>query len=242
VFWGSSKGTALCPYCGKALRTAKAQQCFHCGKDWHPSLTEDGRIAFHCPSCGKELKVKADMAGKDAKCLSCDGVLSVPVVAGAAALAEASLTDAADVAEAGGTKEESPEDKLAEVEERLAGLLKERSRRQLNAALAGLAVFAVGCVLLGLGLLWESSVLAVPGFLLWLGTIVAFTRGMGKAQPPDRAARKIGDLAKRKMALQEELGIQPPRVDRRSLIIMLTAVILLAAFTALLIYGSLYYN
>jgi hypothetical protein len=24
-----------CPECGKPLRTAQAQQCFHCGADWH---------------------------------------------------------------------------------------------------------------------------------------------------------------------------------------------------------------
>jgi hypothetical protein len=24
-----------CPYCGEWLRTNRAQQCFHCGKDWH---------------------------------------------------------------------------------------------------------------------------------------------------------------------------------------------------------------
>jgi hypothetical protein len=24
-----------CPYCGQPLRTAKAKQCRHCGKDWH---------------------------------------------------------------------------------------------------------------------------------------------------------------------------------------------------------------
>lgn len=24
-----------CPYCGKRLRTIKAQQCRHCGKKWH---------------------------------------------------------------------------------------------------------------------------------------------------------------------------------------------------------------
>jgi hypothetical protein len=26
-----------CPYCGKALRTDKARQCFECGVDWHKS-------------------------------------------------------------------------------------------------------------------------------------------------------------------------------------------------------------
>ncbi len=24
-----------CPYCGKALRTPNAKQCFSCGEDWH---------------------------------------------------------------------------------------------------------------------------------------------------------------------------------------------------------------
>jgi hypothetical protein len=28
-----------CPRCGKALRTNLAQQCFHCGADWHASLS-----------------------------------------------------------------------------------------------------------------------------------------------------------------------------------------------------------
>ena len=27
--------TAPCPYCGMALRTPQAQQCRHCGRDWH---------------------------------------------------------------------------------------------------------------------------------------------------------------------------------------------------------------
>lgn len=27
--------TGPCPYCGKALRTNMAQQCFECGADWH---------------------------------------------------------------------------------------------------------------------------------------------------------------------------------------------------------------
>ena len=26
---------AACPHCGRRLRTAEAQQCFHCGADWH---------------------------------------------------------------------------------------------------------------------------------------------------------------------------------------------------------------
>jgi len=29
-----------CPHCGKPLRTAKAQQCFECGADWHGTQTE----------------------------------------------------------------------------------------------------------------------------------------------------------------------------------------------------------
>jgi hypothetical protein len=28
-----------CPHCGKALRTKLAQQCFHCGADWHAPLS-----------------------------------------------------------------------------------------------------------------------------------------------------------------------------------------------------------
>jgi hypothetical protein len=27
-----------CPQCGRKLRTAKAQQCFHCGADWHGQI------------------------------------------------------------------------------------------------------------------------------------------------------------------------------------------------------------
>jgi hypothetical protein len=27
--------TKPCPYCGEPLRTALAQQCFACGRDWH---------------------------------------------------------------------------------------------------------------------------------------------------------------------------------------------------------------
>lgn len=27
--------TQPCPYCGRPLRTALAQQCFECGADWH---------------------------------------------------------------------------------------------------------------------------------------------------------------------------------------------------------------
>ena len=27
--------TALCPFCGGALRTPRAKQCRHCGADWH---------------------------------------------------------------------------------------------------------------------------------------------------------------------------------------------------------------
>src|SRR5580765_2893455 len=30
-----------CPYCGKPLRTAKAQQCFECGKAWHDTKKAD---------------------------------------------------------------------------------------------------------------------------------------------------------------------------------------------------------
>ncbi len=29
------KETKPCPECGKNLRTARAQQCMHCGADWH---------------------------------------------------------------------------------------------------------------------------------------------------------------------------------------------------------------
>jgi len=31
----SKKETKPCPECGKNLRTALAQQCMHCGADWH---------------------------------------------------------------------------------------------------------------------------------------------------------------------------------------------------------------
>lgn len=30
-----NKKTKPCPQCGKNLRTAMAQQCMHCGADWH---------------------------------------------------------------------------------------------------------------------------------------------------------------------------------------------------------------
>ena len=37
--WLEGKGdTKPCPECGKNLRTARAQQCFHCGADWHPQV------------------------------------------------------------------------------------------------------------------------------------------------------------------------------------------------------------
>jgi hypothetical protein len=32
--------TVPCPKCGEPLRTSKAQQCFHCGADWHEKLME----------------------------------------------------------------------------------------------------------------------------------------------------------------------------------------------------------
>ncbi len=31
----AQKEVVPCPHCGKALLTAKAQQCFQCGADWH---------------------------------------------------------------------------------------------------------------------------------------------------------------------------------------------------------------
>ena len=32
---GERSSATPCPYCGAALRTAKAKQCFACGMDWH---------------------------------------------------------------------------------------------------------------------------------------------------------------------------------------------------------------
>jgi hypothetical protein len=29
------RGQSFCPQCGEPLRTTEAQQCFHCGTDWH---------------------------------------------------------------------------------------------------------------------------------------------------------------------------------------------------------------
>jgi hypothetical protein len=37
--------TVVCPFCGKMLRTAAAQQCFECGKDWHDGK-DDNRAAL----------------------------------------------------------------------------------------------------------------------------------------------------------------------------------------------------
>lgn len=37
VHWAFRRRPARCPECGDHLPTSKAQQCFHCGADWHGS-------------------------------------------------------------------------------------------------------------------------------------------------------------------------------------------------------------
>lgn len=37
LFENCIKKEVNCPYCGGKLRTWKAKQCLHCGKDWHSS-------------------------------------------------------------------------------------------------------------------------------------------------------------------------------------------------------------
>src|SRR5437868_5439051 len=42
------------------------------------AFTEARMISFDCPSCGKNLTVKDDLAGKKGKCPKCRGVIMVP--------------------------------------------------------------------------------------------------------------------------------------------------------------------
>ena len=36
--WPAEYGTAVCPFCGGALRTSLARQCPHCSRQWHESI------------------------------------------------------------------------------------------------------------------------------------------------------------------------------------------------------------
>ena len=36
--WPKGPAPTPCSYCGKALRTDRAKQCRHCGRDWHETV------------------------------------------------------------------------------------------------------------------------------------------------------------------------------------------------------------
>ncbi|MCH8147739.1 MAG: hypothetical protein IH987_07050 [Planctomycetes bacterium] len=39
-----SRPGPLCPECSKPLATSEAQQCFHCGSDWHQRTTDKANM------------------------------------------------------------------------------------------------------------------------------------------------------------------------------------------------------
>src|SRR5207253_1693042 len=51
-----------------------------------------GRLSFACPSCGKGLKGKAELAGKKVRCPHCKGVALVPAASVAAPGAARSMS------------------------------------------------------------------------------------------------------------------------------------------------------
>jgi DNA-directed RNA polymerase subunit RPC12/RpoP len=35
-------------------------------------------IIFHCPECGREIRVRIDAAGRKGRCVDCDAIVVVP--------------------------------------------------------------------------------------------------------------------------------------------------------------------
>jgi hypothetical protein len=61
-----------CPECGTALRTPKAQQCFHCGADWHPKQAASPSTSVGAASSPRAPSSAAAAAsGTKGSCAKC---------------------------------------------------------------------------------------------------------------------------------------------------------------------------